>query len=54
MQCKDTIPKNVKQIFTKKKLRGLSHNFHIHVYVCDLYISTIGLPAHSAAVKYVD
>jgi hypothetical protein len=36
--------KNSKQIFTKKELRGLSHNFHNHVTVSDLYIPMIGLP----------
>ncbi len=33
-----------KQIFPEKKYRGLSHNFHIHASVSDLYITTIGLP----------
>jgi len=33
-----------KQIFPEKEYRGLSPNFHIHVSVSDLYISTIGLP----------
>ncbi len=35
---------NSKQIFPEKELRGLSHNFHIHVSVSDLYSPTIGLP----------
>ncbi len=35
---------NSKQIFPEKELRRLSPNFHIHVSVSDLYISTIGLP----------
>ncbi len=35
---------NSKQIFPEKELHGLSPNFHIHVSVSDLYISTIGLP----------
>jgi hypothetical protein len=35
---------NSKQIYPEKELRGLSPNFHIHVSVSDLYISTIGLP----------
>jgi hypothetical protein len=35
---------NSKQIFPEKELRSLSSNFHIHVTVSDLYISTIGLP----------
>jgi hypothetical protein len=34
---------NVKQIFTEKEYRGLSHNFRIHVSVSELYISTMGL-----------
>jgi hypothetical protein len=33
-----------KQKFTEKEYRSLSSNFHIHVSVSDLYISTIGLP----------
>jgi hypothetical protein len=33
-----------KQICPEKEYRGLSPNFHIHVSVIDLYISTIGLP----------
>jgi hypothetical protein len=33
-----------KQIFSEKKYQGLSPNFHIHAYVSDLYIPTIGLP----------
>jgi hypothetical protein len=36
-----------KQIFPKKDHWGLSHNFHIHASVSDLYIPTIGL-AYSA------
>jgi hypothetical protein len=35
--------KNLKQIFLEKKLRGHSPNFHIHVSVSDLYITTVGL-----------
>ncbi len=31
-------------VFAEKKLRGLSPNFHIHMYVSDLYIPTIGPP----------
>jgi hypothetical protein len=31
-------------IFPEKKLLGLSPNFDIHVYVSDLFISTIGPP----------
>ncbi len=35
---------NLKQIFPEKESRGLSPNFHIHVSVSELYISTMGLP----------
>jgi hypothetical protein len=35
---------NSKQIFPEKELRGFSLNFHIHVFVNDLFIPTIGLP----------
>jgi hypothetical protein len=34
--------KNLKEIFPEKELRCRSPNFHIHVYVSDLYISRIG------------
>jgi hypothetical protein len=44
LHCKDTIPTNSKQIFPEKELRSHSPNFHIHVYVSDLYIPTIDLP----------
>ncbi len=27
---------NLKQIFPEKELHGLSHNFHIHVFLSDL------------------
>jgi hypothetical protein len=40
---RSTLTENSKQIFLEKELRGLSHNFHIHVSVSDLYTSTIGL-----------
>ncbi len=33
---------NAKQLFSEEKLLGLSPNFHISVYVSDLYIPTIG------------
>ncbi len=37
--------KKIRFMFSKKKkLRGLSPNFHIHVSVSDFYIPTIGLP----------
>jgi hypothetical protein len=35
---------NFKQLFPEKEYRGLSPNFHIHVSVSELYISTMGLP----------
>ncbi len=31
-------------MFPEKELHGNSPNYHIHVYVSDLYISTIDLP----------
>ncbi len=34
----------LKQIFPEKEYRGISPNFHIHVSVSELYISTMGLP----------
>ncbi len=40
MHCKE----NSIYVFPEKKLRGLSPNFYIHVYVSDLYIPTIGPP----------
>ncbi len=39
-----TNTENSKQIFPEKELRGHSPNFHFHVSVSDLYISTIDLP----------
>ncbi len=35
---------NLKPIFPEKEYRGLSPNFHIHVFVSELYITTMGLP----------
>jgi hypothetical protein len=35
---------NLKQKFPQKEYWGLSPNFHIHVPVGELYISTMGLP----------
>jgi hypothetical protein len=35
---------NLKQIFPEKEYRGLSSNFHIHVSVSELYISTTEPP----------
>ncbi len=35
---------NLKQIFPEKEYWGLSPNFHFHVSVSELYISTMGLP----------
>jgi hypothetical protein len=34
---------NSKHIFTEKEVRGSCPNFHIHVFVSDLFIPTIGL-----------
>jgi hypothetical protein len=31
-------------VFPEKELRGLNPNFHIHVFVSDLYIPAIGPP----------
>ncbi len=45
---------NSKQIFPEKEYRGLSPNFHIHVSVSHLYISTIGLPILLEEILYVD
>jgi hypothetical protein len=36
--------KNSKQTFPQKDFRGLSPNFHIHVFLSDLYLPAIGLP----------
>jgi hypothetical protein len=41
--CKEKNAEYLKQIFPEKEYRGLSPNFHIHIYVTELYISTIGL-----------
>ena len=35
----------------EKKLRGLIPNFHIHVSMSDLYISTIGPPVYCCSEK---
>jgi hypothetical protein len=40
MHCKEILI----YVFPGKELRGLSHNFHIHVAVSDLYIPTFGIP----------
>jgi hypothetical protein len=42
LRCKEPT-ENSKQIFPEKDLRSHSPNFHIHVYVRDLYIPTIDL-----------
>jgi hypothetical protein len=39
-----TNTENWKPIFPEKELRCHSHNFHIQVYVSDLYIPTNDLP----------
>ncbi len=44
LHCKEPIPKNSKQRFPEKELRGRSPNFHVNVSVSDLYIPTIDLP----------
>jgi hypothetical protein len=45
IHCKDKMPKICnKYVFPEKEYRGLSPNFHIHVSVSELYISTMGLP----------
>jgi hypothetical protein len=44
---------NSKQIVFEEELRDLSPNFHIHVFVSDLYIPTIGLTILLQG-KYVD
>ncbi len=38
-----TLYQNLKQILPEMKLRGLLPNFHIHVFVSNLYIPRIGL-----------
>ncbi len=35
---------NLKQIAPEKEYRGLSHNFHIHVSVSELFIPMMALP----------
>jgi hypothetical protein len=35
---------NLKEIFPEKELRGHSPISYMHVFVSDIYISTIGLP----------
>ena len=46
--CSSTLQRqnaeNLKQLFPEKEYWGLSPNFHIHVSVSELYISTVGLP----------
>jgi hypothetical protein len=39
-----TNTENSKQVFTEKELRCHCPNFHIHVYVSDLYFPTNDLP----------
>jgi hypothetical protein len=46
--------KNSKQIFPEKDLRGHSHDFHIHLHVCDRFIYPHYRSAYSAVGKYVD
>ncbi len=40
-------------VFSEKKLRGLSPNFHTHVYVSNLFIPTIG-PLYFPAAEQAD
>ncbi len=45
LHCEDTITKIWNNYSQKRNsARSLCPNFHIHVYVSDLYISTISLP----------
>jgi|LakMenE01Jun11ns_1017448.scaffolds.fasta_scaffold9240193_1 hypothetical protein len=39
-----TLFRKFERIFLEKKLRGLHTNFHIHVTLGNLYITTIGPP----------
>jgi hypothetical protein len=43
LHCTDTIPKIVEKIFPERKLRGLSPNIYMYIFVSDFYISTMGL-----------
>ncbi len=45
---------NVKQIFPEKEYRGLSPNFHIHVSVSELYISTMGSAFSAGGNMWID
>jgi hypothetical protein len=47
---------NWEQTFPERKLRGLSPNFyiHIHKYVSDSYIPTIGLPIWQQQNRWTD
>ncbi len=42
---------NSKQIFPEKELSGLSPNYHMHVFVSDLYVYSHDRSAYSAAEK---
>jgi hypothetical protein len=44
IHCKEPMLKIRNKYSQKKELRGHSPDFHIHVSVRDLYISTIDLP----------
>jgi hypothetical protein len=44
LHCKEAIPKIGNNYSQKRKLRGHSPNFHIHVSVSDFYNPTIDLP----------
>jgi hypothetical protein len=41
-------------VFPEIKLRGLSHNLHIHVYVSDLYVPLIGPPVFMQQNRHTD
>jgi hypothetical protein len=41
-------------VFLEKKLRGLCHNFHIHVSLNNLYIATIGSPIFQQQNRQTD
>jgi hypothetical protein len=46
LHCKDTVPKfKTNTVLPEMKLRGLFPNFHIHVFVSDLFIPRVCLPS---------
>jgi hypothetical protein len=54
VHCKDTVPKNSKQIFLDMKLRGLVPNSYIHVPVSGLYLPTTGPPVFLQQNRWTD